>query len=370
MIVDEVLRELESLAVTMDSIIEAAHTSASTKLYRTMVAIALLSVLIVGVAILLNVSQYRSVMGPLNRLREAAHRIAAGDFQHVAAATGDAEFAGLARDFNRMAAELDGLYRELEEKVRDQSKELVRSERLASVGFLAAGVAHELNNPLNIISGYAELSLKQLRNSPNGSGQDGALKRHLEIMVEEAFRCKRIIEQLLSLVRVEPKEHQRLPVEALFRDLSTMIAGLKAFSDRKVELDTSASSGLCIRASEAEMKQVMLNLAINALEAVEPVTGRVNIAARGEGHWVQICVRDNGRGMTPEVLDRVFEPFFTQRHGGDRRGVGLGLAITHAIVEAHGGRIRAESDGPGRGSRFIVELPAAEETLKREPATA
>jgi two-component system sensor histidine kinase BaeS len=115
----------------------------------------------------------------------------------------------------------------------------------------------------------------------------------------------------------------------------------------------------------------LLNLTLNALEAV-PAGGEVRIDLCRKGGWVELCVSDNGRGMSRQTLDRVFEPFFTERRGvptdetdpdavAGRRGTGLGLSITHAIVEAHGGRIDAFSDGPGRGSRFVVNLPAAPE---------
>src|SRR6185369_10914403 len=117
------------------------------------------SAVIIAIAVLIGVSQYRGVMRPLRRFSSGVRSIAGGNFRRRLVIAGDDEFAGLAQDFNRMAAELDGLYRELEDKVATKSKELVRSERLASVGFLAAGVAHEINNPLGIISGYAELSL-------------------------------------------------------------------------------------------------------------------------------------------------------------------------------------------------------------------
>ena len=121
--------------------------------------------MVVFAGILLGVLQYRSVTRPLRRLSEGVRKIAAGQFSgRVRGAEGGRdEFASLARDFNRMAEELDGLYRELERKVEAKSRELVRSERLAGVGYLAAGVAHEINNPLGIIAGYAEYSLSLLR---------------------------------------------------------------------------------------------------------------------------------------------------------------------------------------------------------------
>ena len=106
------------------------------------------------------------------------------------------------------------------------------------------------------------------------------------------------------------------------------------------------------------MKQVLLNLTINALQAVQPGTGEVAIEGRRAGGWVEVVVSDNGRGIAPESLKHVFEPFYTDKRGAGEPGTGLGLSITHAIVESHGGRITAESGGAGRGSRFTVQLPA------------
>ena len=101
-----------------------------------------------------------------------------------------------------------------------------------------------------------------------------------------------------------------------------------------------------------------MNLTVNALEAVSPERGEVRIGGKRSGDWVELSVDDNGKGMTPETMEHVFEPFFTAKRGTGEPGTGLGLSITHAIVENHGGRIRVESEGPGRGSRFTVRLPA------------
>jgi signal transduction histidine kinase len=120
-----------------------------------------------------------------------------------------------------------------------------------------------------------------------------------------------------------------------------------------------------------EVKQVLLNLTVNALEATHAGGGEVRISGRWHNGMVELSVRDNGRGMSRQTLERAFEPFYTERRGtkgGVDRGTGLGLTISHAIIESHGGQIHAESDGPGRGSRFVVQLPAAAAGLReRQP---
>ena len=116
---------------------------------------------------------------------------------------------------------------------------------------------------------------------------------------------------------------------------------------------------LDVVANPIELKQVLLNLTVNALEAVAPQRGEVRIGGGRAGDFVELRIADNGKGMTAETLAQVFEPFFTDKRGAGEPGTGLGLSITHAIVENHGGTIRAESDGPGRGSRFVVRLPVA-----------
>jgi signal transduction histidine kinase len=319
-------------------------------------------------------------MAPLLRLRQGVRSVAAGRFSDrlEPAAAGSREFAEMAQDFNRMAAELDGFYKELEEKVRAKSRELVRSERLASVGFLAAGVAHEINNPLNIITGYAELTLKRLRaqggdaagnfaahaNGDSTGDGNGALTaaddavRSLQIIRDEAFRCKGTTAKLLSLARGGREGREPLSLAEVAAEVAGMTRGLKNYRDRNVRVSFDDADATRVVANASEMKQVMLNLIVNALEAVSPGTGEVAVEGRRKDEWVEVSVSDNGRGIAPESLGHVFEPFFTEKRGAGEPGTGLGLSITHAIVESHGGRIEAHSAGVGRGSRFTFQLPA------------
>jgi len=143
------------------------------------------------------------------------------------------------------------------------------------------------------------------------------------------------------------------------KEVAEMTRGLKNYRDRRLRLRFPAGEPLSVVAQRTEMKQVLLNLTINALEAVRPGAGEVCIEGRRRNGWVELKVRDNGRGIPREALKHLFEPFFTDKRGAGEPGTGLGLSITHAIVEGHGGRIDAHSEGPGRGSRFTFQLPAA-----------
>ena len=373
--VDAALWDMEGVVRGCTAYIRSRQDAASSRLDRAALLVGALCAAAVVAALLVTASQYRSVMAPLLRLREGVRSVATGKFSDrlEPASAGSKEFAGLAHDFNRMAAELDGFYRELEEKVRAKSRELVRSERLASVGFLAAGVAHEINNPLNIITGYAELTLKRLRAEAeaaghathgNGNGHGGGTAattdavRSLQIIRDEAFRCKETTAKLLSLARGGKEGREPLSLAEIAAEVAGMTRGLRNYRDRNVRVNFDDADATQVVANPNEMKQVMLNLIVNALEAVSPVTGEVAVEGRRKDEWVEVTVSDNGRGIPPESLSHVFEPFYTDKRGAGEPGTGLGLSITHAIVESHGGRIEAHSAGVGRGSRFTFQLPA------------
>jgi signal transduction histidine kinase len=359
--VDAALWDMEALVRGCTTYIRSRQDEASEKLDHAALLIGGLCAAAVVAALLVTASQYRSVMAPLHRLRDGVHSLTAAKFSDrlEPAAAGSREFAELSEDFNRMAAELDGFYRQLEEKVRAKSRELVRSERLASVGFLAAGVAHEINNPLNIITGYAELTLKRLASLDGDPAADDA-GRSLRIIRDEAFRCKETTEKLLSLARGGREGRGPMNLAAVAEEVASMTRGLKNYRDRKVRMNfRDDADAMQVLANASEMKQVLLNLIVNALEAVSPGSGEVVIEGRRRDEWVEVSISDNGRGIRPESLPHVFEPFFTDKRGAGEPGTGLGLSITHAIVEGHGGHIDAETEGPGQGSRFTFQLPAA-----------
>ncbi len=372
--VDELLSRIPALASSIRTTTEASQRAAQQRRHVTILVVGSLCAVGVAAMVALSVMQYASVIRPLRRFSQAVRRIAAGQFHGRIEPAGGDEFATLAGDFNRMAGELDGFYHELEQKVAEKSRELIRSERLASVGFLAAGVAHEINNPLGIISGYAEYSLAELRQhgdnisatndtgvSGNGAACNAEMEKSLQIIRDEAFRCKEITGKLLSLAAGGDENRRPVSLPQVAEHVASMVRGLQAYRDRRLVVEHQPGADLTVSAVEAEIKQVLLNLTINALEAVPAGIGQVHITLRRERDHVEVSVADNGRGMTPQTLERVFEPFFTEKRGrgaDGQHGVGLGLSITHAIVVSHGGSVEAFSEGLEKGSRFVVRLPA------------
>ncbi|MBI5865636.1 MAG: HAMP domain-containing histidine kinase [Planctomycetes bacterium] len=310
-------------------------------------------VVTVGAAVV-SYTHYRSVIRPLRYVRDGVRTLARGALATRLEPRGDAEFTDLQNDFNTMAGELESLYRNLEQRVADQGRRLAVSERLASVGFLAAGVAHEINNPLAIMAGHAQSALRRARQP--GNSIDADVTRDLEIIRDEAFRAKEITQQLLDLSGGRDPQQSRVSLRAVIDDVAGILRDTPLCSGKAIQSTGERVDPLLVNGSEPELKQVVINLTMNAAHAVAPDRGLIELRARRANGWIELDVRDNGCGMTPETLEHVFEPFFTHRKG--RGGIGLGLTISHAIIERHGGELSAASDGPGRGSVFTMRLPA------------
>jgi len=302
---------------------------------------------------------HRWVLYPVRLLHRGVRRVGRGAFDfRILLQTGD-EMQSLAEAFNDMTARIRATYDDLERQVQERSRQLIRSERLAGVGFLAAGVAHEINNPLASIAFCAEALERRLispNRSPSSSGgeEGDAVRDYLRMIQEEAFRCKRITEKLLDFSRTS--ELRRAPTElnALVTDVVEMVRHLGKYRGKSIEV--KSTEAVYALADAQEIKQVALNLVVNALDSVDP-GGWLVITLRYAEGMAEMEFVDNGKGMTPEVLENIFEPFFTTRPVG--KGTGLGLSITHRIISQHDGLIFAESDGPDRGARFVVRLPVA-----------
>ncbi len=297
-----------------------------------------------------------SLLRPIEQLRDGTRRIAAGELGLRVSEDAPAELAELAAALNAMSVALMGyrdrtadqltcLERANEELKRAQDA-LVRSEKLASVGRLAAGLAHELGNPLTAVRGYVELL-----------GQGGAFGGE-EVIArcgEEVERMHLILRSLLDFARVDEGEQMELEPRDLLEEAIRTVRLQGPFRAIRLELDVRGVPRL--RGEAAKLHQVLVNLLLNAADAHSSVI-RLGAEERPEG--AAITCADDGEGIPDENRGRLFEPFFTTRAPG--KGTGLGLAVAHRIVEQHGGRIDVTSV-PGAGATFTLRFPPVGTTL-------
>jgi signal transduction histidine kinase len=306
---------------------------------------------------------YSWIFHPLKVLVMGSRRVAAGDFSYRIDLKSHDEMAELAAAMNHMTARFQQIRDDLDRQVQLRTREVVRSEQLASVGFLAAGVAHEINNPLAAVAMCAESLEMRLHDilicddeerDAEHNDEIVILRKYLRRIQDEAFRCKGITEKLLDFSRLGDVERQNTDLADLTLGVIEMVRHLGKYRQKNIEFAPSAAVIAPVNAQE--IKQVLLNLITNGLDSLEP-GGTVHVELLRENDRAVILVRDDGCGMTPEVLKHLFEPFFTRKRDG--QGTGLGLSITYRIIEDHGGAIEASSAGPGRGAEFRVTLPLA-----------
>ena len=235
-----------------------------------------------------------------------------------------------------------------ERRVRLEDQ-LRHADRLTSIGHLAAGVAHELNEPLANILGFAQLAAKA-RGLPNDVAKD------LERIVTSTLYARDFIRRLLTFTRAEPAKKEPLDLHAVVEDTLALFEARWARQSIAVEHDLSAATAI-VDGTRSELQQVLMNLLANAVQAM-PEGGTLTITTRaGEGR-VRMTVADTGVGMNERVRKQIFHPFFTTKRAG--QGTGLGLSVARDIVIAHKGTIRVESR-VGEGSRFEIELPLSRE---------
>jgi len=311
-------------------------------------------------ALCVGILQYRSIMRPLRALDRAIGDLGAASCGTAIAECGDVEFRRLIGHVNRTGRNLAHFHASMRSQVDAKSRALIRSEQLASIGSLAAGLAHEINTPLGVIAGYAETSLRRLgAGCAPPSDVVQKIERSLRIIMEEAYRCRDITRDLLALAQPSGAVPGSVDVAALLERSITLVRGLPIARDREIVLCVeSAGHGLIARGHASEVLQVFINLLTNALEACSPPGGRVLVSGERTDGGVSIEITDNGCGMSEETLAHAFDPFYTDKPKRGLAGCGLGLSVSHAIVQRHQGSLTAHSEGAGRGSTFHVELPA------------
>lgn len=301
------------------------------------------------------------IVRPIDRLRLASERLASGRLQTEVPVQGAAEVARLAASFNEMAAQLRedraALQRRLDELERTTGElsaaqeQLIRSARLAAVGRLSAGVAHEIGNPLAAIRGL--LDLMQM-----GDLDPEDEREFVQRIQRETERIHHTIRDLLDFSRSEPSQDVRIETSA---DLVEVVSDTVKLIDRQnrfrdIDLALRLDDGLPrVRGDHERLRQLLLNLLFNAADALSG-KGTIEVSASNGGGVVQLTVEDDGPGIDEEILDQVFDPFVTTKAAG--HGTGLGLAVCHTIVERLGGTIEAGNRAEG-GAAFAVVLPTA-----------
>lgn len=325
----------------------------------------LMTVVMLGVLVRLF---YKWVFRPLRILIKGARKIATGNFEHRISMKANDEMAELANALNDMTLRFRTIRDDLDRQVRDRTKQALRSEKLASVGFLAAGVAHEINNPLAAVAVCAEALESRLAEALTDHPDRHIIENYLQMIQRESFRCKDITEKLLDFSRIGDRQKlQTSDLRAVAQEMVDLLAHHGKYRSKHIELEPGEP--VLVSVNIQELKQVLLNLLVNGLDSLEN-GGTVKLRMFVEDSHAILLVQDNGCGMTEEVLEHLFEPFFTRRKQG--QGTGLGLAITQRIVADHRGQIEAKSDGPGQGSEFRVTLPLAgsQEESHRHPQAA
>lgn len=330
----------------------ASFEPALRDLRQTQLMLALLGTFGLGVGVLVIRFILTRAAAPLDCLQEGAERIGRGDFSQRVEVTSHDEFGKLAVAFNEMTDNLKVSREKLEATVRtlkDTQARLIQSEKLSAVGEFISGVAHELNNPLTVMIGYAQL----LANADI----DRAHKDDIAQISDAAERCHKIVQNLLSFARQRPPERKRVNLNEVVDATARFMSYELRTGNITVERDLDPNLPP-VMADAHQLQQVFLNLINNARQALEESgrKGRLRLASRVAGPWVRIVIADDGPGIPADFLARIFDPFFTTKPAG--KGTGLGLSVSYGIVKEHGGDIRVESE-PGAGATFTLDFPCA-----------
>jgi two-component system NtrC family sensor kinase len=324
----------------------------------------------VAISLLSWVFVWRLVGQPLKRLTKGTKELADGNLGYQLQLSASDEVGELAASFNRMSLQLRSANEELvawaktlEDRVEQKTRELKRAhehvlhvEKMATIGKMAAVVAHEINNPLAGILTYAELVRRWIERGEVASSKKGEAEQSLDLIASESHRCGDLVKNLLTFSRTAP-------MNMVSTDLNAVVdRGIRLLRHQTemngIEVHLELGQGLPkIQCDPGQIEQVVLALVMNAIDAM-PRGGNLWIGTRANEAAMEVAieVRDDGSGIAPEILPRLFEPFLTTKESG--KGVGLGLAVSENIVERHEGRIEVQSE-LGKGTTFTVTLPLA-----------
>ncbi len=356
----EPIRDIEDtiIGILYVGTLEQPFLDVASRVMATFAGIALLCVVLLVVILYFSTGR---IINPLLKMVEATQKISQGDLSHTVEVTSKDEVGYLAASFNKMTEDLRAANMELvnwgttlEKKVAQRTKELtkmqaslIQSEKLASLGKLSAGVAHEINNPLGGILIYSHLLLED---TPKDSPQCSNLKK----IIKETSRCKDIVRGLLEFARPKDPEMSPLDINAIVEKSLYIIEDQAMFQNIIIERHLATDLPLIVGDGH-QLQQVFMNIILNAAEAMDN-EGSLTLRTRLSSNSRQIDIQfsDTGHGILEEDVKRLFEPFFTTKEVG--KGTGLGLAISYSIIRKHQGTIEVSSQA-GEGASFAVKLP-------------
>jgi len=338
-------REIQSFTENLSKK-ERANIRGILAMSMKLLVFALIAILFVGIVI--NWRLAVSIATPIRKLEKVTKKIAGSDFSETIEVTGSDEIASLQVSFNQMEENLKDAMAALEqtiEQLQEKQARLVEAEKLASIGKLAAGVAHEINNPLTAVLTFSILMLEQM---PADDPRHERLRR----IVQETRRARNIVRQVLSFAKEAPLKTIRINVNQPVTEIMDALIAQEAFKDIELTLDL-ADNLPDIYIDPVQIGQVVLNILLNATHAITP-PGKIHVSTRVADRFIEFITSDTGKGIPEENLPKIFDPFFTTKDKS--RGTGLGLAVSYGIIKKHGGEIEVRSK-LNEGSTFIVRLP-------------
>jgi two-component system NtrC family sensor kinase len=323
------------------------------------------SLALLGLAAVVGVATRRFVVRPVSQLMRATRQVARGELDHEIRVRSAGEIGVLAASFNQMTSSLrlargeirslmEGLERQVEERtaaLRAAQSQLVQSEKMASLGKLAASIAHEINNPLSGILTAAKLLLRTLREGPVDDRARASFVRQLGLVERETQRCTAIVRNLLDFARQREPALKDTDVAACLDESLSLVRNQIAI--QSIVLDRRLDPVPMVQGDYGQLRQVFLNVLLNACEAMgRGGTLTVATRARPGDSMVEVEVADTGVGIPPEHLSKIFDPFFTTKE----KGTGLGLSVVYGVVEKHGGKLDIRSE-LGKGTTMLIRLP-------------
>jgi signal transduction histidine kinase len=325
---------------------ERSDIATTIKMSNNLLLIAL--ALIIAFGTVINIKLATSIATPIRTLEKITKKIAQGDFSESIEVKGKDELASLEVAFNQMEERLKNALWSLEhtiEKLREKQAQLVEAEKLASVGKLAAGIAHEINNPLTSVLTFSNLMLEQCP-------PDDPRHEKLKLMARETDRARNIVRQLLNFGRETVIKPVKININQPVSEIADSLVAQDAF--KGIELSMKLGDNLPeVDADPAQLGQVVMNILLNAIHAITP-PGRIEVVTRMNERSVEIVFSDTGAGIPEENIHKIFDPFFTTKDAF--KGTGLGLAVSYGIIKKHGGDVEVAS-AKGQGTTITVRLP-------------